>query len=69
VNLNLNQTFVEQTIQRTLDEIQEPLDAFFPGSEADVRCDTAFDNYMEAFGIVDDSPIYIRRPRKHPVEY
>jgi hypothetical protein len=36
VNLNVNQTSVERTIQRTLDEIQEPLDALFPGSEADV---------------------------------
>jgi hypothetical protein len=65
VNLNLNQTLVERTIQRTFDAIQEPLDAFFPGSEADVRCDTVFDNHPNAFGYVDASPIFIRRHRKY----
>jgi hypothetical protein len=58
-----------QSIQRTLCCIEEPLQQFFPSTEADVRCDCTFGDPAEVFGITDTSPAFIQRPNRHQKDY
>jgi hypothetical protein len=49
--------------------IEELLEQFFPQSETDIRCDAIFENQPMTSGIVDASPVFIRRLSGHSNKY
>jgi hypothetical protein len=69
IKLKVSKSFVERTLQKTLDNIQAPLKQFFPANQTNIQCELTFENHPEAFCIVDASPVFIRRPAKHQTEY
>jgi hypothetical protein len=69
VHLGLSISFVLRTVHQTPEVIQAPLKQFFPQTQADIHCETVFENHPEALGIVDASPIFIPNkfvPRRFP---
>jgi hypothetical protein len=69
MSLNVSKSFVERTLQKTLGNIQVPLEQFFPANQEHIQCELTFENYPEAFCIVGASPVFIRRPARHQTEY
>jgi hypothetical protein len=69
MSLNVSKSFVERTLQKTVDNIQVPLEQFFSANQANIQCELTFENHHEVFCIVDASPVLIRRPARHQIEY
>jgi hypothetical protein len=67
--LGVSRALITRVVHQTLDDVQAPLEQFFPATQADIQCEATFDNHPDAFGIVDASPIFIQRPTKHQDEY
>jgi hypothetical protein len=56
MSLNVSKSFVERTLQETLNNIQVPLEQFFPVNQANIQYELTFENHSGAFCIVDASP-------------
>jgi hypothetical protein len=69
VSLNLAHSRIDWCITQCLQVIGEPLGRFFPISEAKIRCNTTFENHLEAFSIINASPAFIRQASRHQNEY
>jgi hypothetical protein len=67
--LKLSLALVARTIHQTLNEIEGQLEQFFAQTRADIQCDISFENYPDALGVVDASPIFIQRPVRHQSQY
>jgi hypothetical protein len=68
MSLNVSKSFVWRTLQKTLDNIQVPLEQFFPANQANIQCELTFENHPEVFCIVDTSPAFIQRPARHQTD-